>query len=341
MIAPPLLHGGPSPACPFIASAAVERLTPWSLLLPALEAAFQQPPSMPGRHGTDIPVPGDRPGSLLVMPAWRAGDVLGVKLVTVFPGARALGKAAVSGLYMLANGRTGEPLALFDAQELTARRTAGTSALAASYLARRNSTALLMIGAGHLAPRLIAAHAAVRPITTVMIWARDPSKAAALAADVRTTSGLAVHAVTDLAPAASAADIISVATLSSTPLLEGQWLSPGVHIDLVGGFTAKMREADDVVMRRATIWLDQHDACLREAGDIVDPLARGVIGLEAICGDLFGLVAGSACGRSSADAITLFKSVGLALEDLAAAELAWGGWQREQSRMPKTASLTA
>jgi alanine dehydrogenase len=177
-----------------------------------------------------------------------------------------------------------------------------------------------MVGTGALAPFLIAAHRAVRPIRETLIWGRDPRRAAALAASLA-TAGIAAIAVPDLGEAAATADIITCATLSPEPLVRGTWLKPGAHLDLVGGYRPDMRETDDDAIRRARVFVDT-EAALHEAGDIVQPLHSGALGRDRIAGDLFDLVRGTCDGRRGADEITLFKSVGTALEDLAAAKLA-------------------
>lgn len=290
----------------------------WPGLLTALETMFRQGCTMPVRHHHTVNVPGEADATLLLMPAWQSGAYIGVKIVNVMPGNALRGLPAVAASYLLADGRTGQMLALIDGGELTARRTAAASALAASYLARADAAHLLMVGTGRLAPNLIAAHASVRPLRQVTIWGRDPTKAAALAAAVRQT-GLAAQATDALAEAAAQADIISCATLSTTPLLCGDWLRPGVHVDLVGGFRPDMREADDTAIRRASVFVDTRAGASQEAGDIVQPLASGVLAETAIVADLYALCRGEHNGRRSAEEITLFKSVGAALEDLAAA----------------------
>ncbi|MBM3516941.1 MAG: ornithine cyclodeaminase family protein, partial [Alphaproteobacteria bacterium] len=179
---------------------------------------------------------------------------------------------------------------------------------------------LLMVGAGALAPHLVRGHRAVRPLRAVSIWNRRPEKAAALAMSLR-GEGIAADAVTDLEPAARAADIISCATPSRTPLIKGAWIKPGTHLDLVGGFTPEMREADDDVVRRARLYVDTRAGAAAEAGDIVEPVSRGVIPKDAVLGDLFDLCGGRVAGRESGTEITVFKSCGTAIEDLAAAEL--------------------
>jgi ornithine cyclodeaminase len=213
---------------------------------------------------------------------------------------------------------TGELLAILDGGELTARRTAAASALASRYLSRKDSATLLIVGTGRLSLNLIEAHAAVRPVKRVMIWGRDAARADAVAQRAAGL-GLSASAVTDLAAAVSEADIISCCTLSETALIEGAWLKPGTHVDLIGAFKPSMRESDDEVVRRATIFVDTRAGALSEAGDIIQPIRAGVITADNIVADLADLAGGIHRGRASAGEITLFKSVGASLEDLAAA----------------------
>ncbi len=290
-------------------------------LVESLRQMFRSGASTPVRHHHVVPVPGDADGTLLLMPAWQAGRHVGVKIVTVFPDNAARQMPSVMGAYLLLDGKTGEPLALMDGPALTARRTAAASALAASYLARSDCERLLMVGTGALAPHLIEAHASVRPIVNVLVWGRDPQKAEKLAHRLNRRN-LKVAATTDLANAVRGAHVICCATLSEAPLIEGQWLPLGAHLDLVGGFRPEMREADDDCIRRARVFVDTRDGAVAEAGDIVQPLRTGLLTPEDIAGDLFDLTGGSRAGRRYHDQITLFKSVGTALEDLAAAQLA-------------------
>ena len=294
-------------------------LTPWPMLIDALQSAFREPGEVPERLHFDI----GGVGSLLIMPAWHQNGFLGVKIVQVFPGNSNMGKPTVDGMYMLASAANGEVLALIDAQELTARRTAATSALASRFLSRESSRCLLVMGTGRLAFEVISAHASVRPIEQVWIWGRNPERASSLSHRVNQTLGLHAAPVDSLERAISQADIISTVTTAFDPILPGRNVRPGTHIDLIGGYTPSMREADDEVMRSADIYVDLLTSAVREAGDIVSPLERGVIARSAIHGDLFDLCSGRAAKRSSDRAITVFKSVGLALEDLAAATLAW------------------
>jgi ornithine cyclodeaminase len=222
----------------------------------------------------------------------------------------------------LFDGRTGTPLAVADGTEITRRRTAAASALAADYMARPEARRLLMIGAGALAPHLIRAHCAVRPIAAVDVWARTPGKADALAAAAAAMlPGVEVRAVSEAGPAARVADIVSCATSAGAPVLRGAWLKPGAHVDLVGGFSPDAREADDDVVRGARIFVDTRDGALAEAGDLVLPLTAGVVMLSDIAGELSDLCAGRVTGRTDESQTTVFKSVGAALEDLVAAQL--------------------
>jgi ornithine cyclodeaminase len=264
--------------------------------------------------------------TLLLMPAWEArspglevaGRYMGVKAVTVFPDNRERDKPAVFGTYVLLSAETGESMAVMDATRLTAWRTGAASALASRYLSRADASRLLMVGAGALAPRLIRAHASVRPIREVAIWNRTRQRAEALASELADT-GLTIDIASDLETAARRADIVSTATISSEPVIRGAWLRPGTHVDCVGAYRPNMRESDDEVVRRARIFVDTRAGAFSEAGDIVQPLQAGVISKADVRADLFDLVRGTAPGRTSAEEITFFKSVGAAIEDLAAA----------------------
>jgi alanine dehydrogenase len=301
----------------FIDAQELRALTPWPRLIDALQRAFAAACEMPDRVRFDVA----GIGSLLVMPAWSPGGVLGVKLVQVFPGNTHLNKPAVHGIYMLASAETGEVMALMDADELTTRRTAAASALASRYLSRTDSRCLLLMGAGRLAFNVISAHASVRPIERVLLWARRAERAAALCDRVASELGLDATVVTSLADGLREADIVSTVTTAREPILRGSMLRPGTHVDLIGGFTPEMREADDEVMTRGRLYVDMKSSALREAGDIVDPIRRGIITAADIQGDLFDLCSGGKLLRASSLETTVFKSVGLALEDLAAASL--------------------
>ena len=289
-------------------------------LIDALDAAFRGSAVVPARRQYAIETGGARGGTLLVMPAWRPGASLGIKLVTVYPDNALQGLPAVAATYVLFDASTGVPRALLDGEELTLRRTGAASALASRYLSAPQASRLAMVGTGQLAPHLIQSHARVRPIREVRIWGRRIERARAVVASLNCPQ-LRVHAVDDLEAAVRWADIVSCATLSQQPLVRGAWLRPGQHLDLVGAFNPQMCEADDEAVARTEIYVDTRVGALAESGEIVGAIARGVIGPQAVRAELAELASGR-FKRSYPDAITLFKSVGTALEDLAAAELA-------------------
>ena len=303
-----------------IDAATVRRELDPASLVDALAEGFRRGAEVPPRHPHTIRHPSAAAGTLLLMPAWQVGGFLGVKLVTVFPGNGTLNLPAVMGIYLLSDATTGQPLALIDGPMLTLRRTAAASALAARFLARSDARRMVMVGTGALAPHLIEAHCAIRPIEQVLVWGRDQAKARALAAELR-LPGVAVAATQDLPGAVGQADLVSCATLSRTPVVQGGWLKPGAHLDLVGAFTPEMREADDAAVRRARVYVDTLEACPRVGGDIAQPRASGALAPDAIQGDLFQLCRGERQGRRGPEEITFFKSVGHALEDLVAAVL--------------------
>jgi len=304
-------------------AAKTAELLPWGAVVEALERGFRDGCEMPVRHHHGVAAPADDPdATLLLMPAWTAGGYLGVKVATVFPGNVSRGLGAVQASYILTSAVTGEPLALIDGLELTLRRTAAASALASKFLSRSDARRLLVVGTGNLAPHLAAAHAAVRPGIEVEFWGRRPEKAAE-ASRSPLLRGLRTGTAADLEAAVRAADIVSTATPATRPLVFGSWLEPGVHLDLVGGFAPSMREADDEAMRRATVFVDTRDGALVEAGDLTQPIESGALTPEDVVADLYELCRGEHGGRGTHDEITLFKSVGAALEDLFAAILLW------------------
>lgn len=303
-----------------IDGARVHAALDYAELIEALRRAFAAAPEAPLRHQHTLELEGQPDASLLLMPAWRKSGHVAVKIVTVFPGNAEKGKPAVNGQVLLIDGATGVPLALMDGEALTARRTACTSALAASYLARQDAETLLMVGVGALAPHLVAAHAALRPIRRVLLWNRTPANADKLAAALG-GGNWTVEVAGSLEAAAREADIISCATLSLEPLIRGAWLKPGCHLDLVGAFRPHMRECDDEAVARARVYVDTRAGALSEGGDLVQALAAGVFEEADVAGELAELCRGEVAGRGGPGEITLFKSVGTAIEDLAAAEL--------------------
>lgn len=296
-------------------SGEVHAALPWGPLAQALAAAFVAGAQVPLRHVHAL----SEQDRLLLMPAWNAHIVL-LKLVTVLPTAATTVQATV----LVADRASGTPLALLDGEALTLRRTAAASALAAQHLARVDAHTLLLVGCGRLAGWMARAHAALRPaLRQVQVWGRRPEAAAALAGTLA-HEGLPAAAVRDLEAAARGACIVCCATTSTEPLVRGAWLTPGTHLDLVGGFTPQMREVDDAAVARARIVVDTRAGALAEAGDLVQPMARGAIGPGHVVGELADLLRGAVQGRTQAGEITLFKSVGTAIEDLAAAQMVMG-----------------
>lgn len=296
---------------------------PFPDLIDALAEMFRSGCVMPTRHHHDFDIPGEPDGTMLLMPAWVPGGYAGVKVVNVVPGNSERNLPAVHGQYLLSDARTGEMLAMIDGGELTARRTAAASALAARYLARSDARHLLVLGTGRLAPNLIAAHMAIRSIEEVTIWGRSREKTSQFANELDAQLPIRIRAAANLRDALAEADIVSAATLSTEPLIRGGVLKPGAHVDLVGAFKPSMRESDDDLIKRAEIYVDTREGCLSEGGDIVQPLKSGLITAADIKADLYELCRGEHPGRQSDETITMFKSVGAALEDLAGAMLAY------------------
>jgi len=264
------------------------------------------------------PLADGRRNDWLLLPAWQFDRHMGVKLVSVFAGNEARGLASVQGLYVLFDGSNGLPLAAIDGAAITLWKTAANSALAATYLAREDSRTLLMVGAGALAPYLARAHCAVRPITEVMIWNRTAKNAERMAGALA-RPGLRVDVADDLAAAVARADIVSCATMASTPVIKGAWLRPGLHVDLVGAYRPEMREADDEAVRRARVFIDAWFTAGEHCGDICQPVAAGLLRKDDIT-DTFQLARGERPGRVREDEITLFKSGGGGHEDLGTAQ---------------------
>ncbi|WP_148861543.1 ornithine cyclodeaminase family protein [Marinobacter fonticola] len=311
----------------FLSAEAVADNLPWHPLIDRIGQAFRDGVEAPPRHHHAIHRP-DGEATMLLMPAWEKDGYIGMKMVNVFPQNADKGLPAISGLYMLCDGSNGQPLACIDGSELTRRRTAAASALASQQLAREDAGRLLVIGTGRLAPMLIEAHAAVRPIRHLQVWGRNADKAHELAKQYEGyEGGLAAFesstGVTDLAAGVPDADIISCATLSQEAIVLGHWLSEGAHLDLVGAFRRTMRETDATCIERGEIFVDTYAGAEGEAGDLHHAADEGTFSFDHIKADLAELLRGVKKGRSSNAAITVFKSVGASLEDLAAAIEVW------------------
>jgi ornithine cyclodeaminase/alanine dehydrogenase-like protein (mu-crystallin family) len=289
-------------------------------LIECLREAFAKDFAVPARQV--LPVPGGEERLFLGMPAFNSDGGGAVKLSMVFPDNALRGLPSIQSTIVVFSN-TGAATAWVDATTLTYYRTAAASALASTYLSRRDATRLVVIGTGALAPFMALAHCEVRPIKSVLVCGRSPDRAIATATRIRALLGNSVEVgvASSTAEAVASADVVSCATNSATPVLQGAWLKPGAFVDLVGSFSPVKREADDAVIRRARIFVDTFEGVLSEAGDLLDPIARGVIKRSHMEGELKDLVRGTATGRVWDDEIILFKSVGTALEDLAAVQL--------------------
>lgn len=293
---------------------------PWPRLIEALREDFAGGMTeAPARQVLSIALPDGGTASLLVMPAWQGGKAIGLKAVTFFPDNAAKGKPTINAGYLLFDGADGAALAAVDGDSMTERRTAATSALAADHLARRDAKVLLVCGTGQVASVLAEAHASVRAYEKIMIWGRSPEKAAKRAAELA-AAGLPATLCCDLEAGCRAADVVSCATASTTPLILGKWLAEGTHLDLIGAFKADMRESDTQAITQARVFVDGRDGAML-SGDLAAPAAEGVFAAGDIAGDLAEVVRGTA-GRGSDAERTVFKSVGLSSEDLVAAMLA-------------------
>ena len=299
----------------------VRALAPMSRVIDCLEKAFGREIIAPPRQVVSLPG-GTGERLLLQMPAFDAEGRGAVKLVTVFPDNAKRSMPTIQAAIVVF-AETGTPIAFMDGAAVTQLRTGGASALASKYLSRADSSHLVIIGTGALAPWMAAAHCAVRPITRISVYGRNPERAAATAAAIqaRVPRDTDVVVAESVDAAVATADIVSCSTSSPTPVLAGKSLKAGAFVDLVGSFSPSKREADDDVVLRSRIFVDTFEGALSEAGDILDPIARGVIGRERIEGELADLVRGRVKGRTDRKEITLFKSVGTAIEDLAVAQM--------------------
>ncbi|WP_428682460.1 hypothetical protein [Sphingopyxis sp.] len=301
---------------PWYDGEAVARATPMPALIAALQRAFAS-----GDYHAPPRLAADMDGaSLLVMPAWKGRERVGTKIVTVDPRAR----PSIQSTYILSDRASGRPIAAIDGAMLTRRRTAAASVLAASRLARPASATLLAIGTGALNAPIIEAYASAFALKNILVWGRDADKAEAAASAARAL-GYPAAAIATIEAGLAAADIVTAATLATEPLIAGAALRPGMHIDLIGAFRPDMCEADAESFARARVFVDTHEGAMEEAGDLQQAIAAGAIRADAIEADLAALCSGSHPGRGDDDqAITLFKSVGTAIEDMTAAELVVG-----------------
>ncbi len=308
----------------FIDAKRVHQLLPFPMLVDALAEAHRGPEPLVDRSLLVNPEVSSGQ-CFLNLPAWQPGTAFGIKMVTVQPDNRARSLPSVNAVYQLFDGETGVPTLTIEGESLTFRKTAADSALGARFLVREDAATMLMIGAGALAPYLVRAHLALRPsLARVLVWNRTHERADALAGKLA-AEGITATATTDLETAVRQADLISCATMATQPLVHGEWLKPGAHVDLVGGFTPQMRESDDATMSRASLFVDSRQSTIGCVGDITIPMASGTITDEDILADLYQLSRAEHPGRRSEEEITAFKNGGGAHLDLFTAVFL--GWQ--------------
>ena len=299
----------------------ISELLDYKNLIEALSEIFQSDYTMPVRHHHFYRTEEGNENTLILMPVWNS-QFMGMKQVTVAPANAFKNMPSIFAQYILSDAKTGQPLAMMNATELTARRTACTSALAASFLCREDAENLLIVGGGKVAQHLIQAHLAVRNFKKVSIWMRNATKLEEFVAGLK-EQGIHTEAVTNLEESARQADLISCATLSKTPIIKGEWIKPGAHLDMIGSHKPDTRETDDDAILKSSIFVDSRAGALHETGELALPIAAGIISEQDVKADIVELVKGIHTGRTAAQEITLFKSAGLAIEDLAAALLVY------------------
>ena len=301
----------------FLDQAAVANALPYPALMDALASGLQQPIQSPLHSHFE---PNNDASSVLIMPAWRPQVRMGVKLVSIWPGNGAVGKPAVSGVYVLLSCTDGQAIAVMDGTELTARRTAATAALGARLLARPNSRTLAVLGTGSLCVPLVQAHCSAQPFQRVLVWGRRLEQAERVVAEL-SQLGIAAEAQADLQTVLANADVAAAASTATTPFIRRDWVQPGTHLGLIGAFTPAMAEAEPGLMARCQLFADNREAVLQKGGEVLQAIQQGLIQASAIEAELVELVAAPEhAWRLANAAITVFKSVGFAALDLIAAE---------------------
>ena len=300
-------------------------LLEYKKLIEALREIFLSEYSMPLRHHHFYKTSEGDENTLILMPVWNK-QYMGLKQVTVAPANSQANRSSIFAQYILSDSKTGQPLAMMNATELTARRTACTSALAASYLSREDAENLLIVGGGQVAKHLAQAHLAVRNFKKVSVWMRNPAKMEVFVRNLE-GQGIPAECVKNLEESASQADLISCATPSKTPIIKGEWVKAGTHLDLIGSYKPDTRETDDIAIGKSSIFVDSRLGALHESGELALPIAAGIISENDVKADIVELIKGIHPGRTSSKEVTLFKSAGLAIEDLAAALLIYRNYK--------------
>ena len=297
---------------------AIQTALPYQLLVEALAQGLQQFAQTPARSFFS---PNQDASCVMIMPAWRPHQMMGVKLVSVWPENNAKGESAVSAVYVVISCLDGRPLAVLDGTELTLRRTAAAAALAAKRLARENSETLAVLGTGSLSVPLVQAHTDTMRLKNVLVWGRQFHKTQRVVKQLKEL-GIEVRAMGDLEETLALSDVVAVATTATEPFLKADWVKPGTHISLVGAFTPQMAEAEPVLMARSQLFADCRASVLEKGGEVFQAIKQGLVLDSDIIADLAELTAQSDRNwRHDGQAITVFKSVGFALLDLIAAEV--------------------
>lgn len=271
----------------------------------------------------------DKRGVLVMMPSYVGpSSSLGIKVITAFHGNMGTEFDSHQGAVLLFDAEHGQLLAILDATAMTAIRTAAVSAVATDALARPDASVLAILGSGTQALSHLEAVTVVRPISEVRVWSRSPENADRFARAAAGRFGLGVQAATSVEEAVDGADVICTTTAAATPILKGEWLTPGAHINAVGSSVPTARELDGEAVRRSRVFVDRVESAMNEAGDILMAIQEGSIAADHLSGEIGAVLSGRVSGRRSAEEITLFKSLGLGAEDVAGARAAYAECRR-------------
>jgi ornithine cyclodeaminase/alanine dehydrogenase-like protein (mu-crystallin family) len=308
-----------------ISGSELQQLLPYPDCVEAVEAAMRAVSAgsvlMPLRQ--IMWLPGGR-GALGMMPGYLGEpECFGIKLLSLFPGNPAVGLSSHLGLYMLCEGQNGRPLALMDASRLTAIRTAAASVVATRALARANSKVLAVIGTGEEAVSHVEAFQAVRPFEQLLIWGRNPAAAQGLAERARRLGVNDARVVSSVRDALAGADVVCTVTASPDPLLFGADVRPGTHLCLVGASVPSCREVDDDCVAMSRFFVDFRASAMAQAGELLHAIGEGVVTEAHILAEIGEVLSGAVAGRRSDSEVTVYKSLGVAAQDLAAASLVY------------------
>jgi ornithine cyclodeaminase len=274
----------------------------------------------------------DSPNAFALMPAYsKSLRAIGTKLISVFPENHGTEVDSHQGVVVLFDGENGIPLAMIDAASITAIRTAAVSGVATRLLATKNAGTLAILGSGVQARTHIDAMLAVRPFKQVLVWSRDANHARAVVARAQSTHRAHFEVAADAGSAVRAADVVCTVTASREPILHGEWLRRGAHVNAVGASIPTARELDTEAVRRSRVFVDRRESALNEAGDLLIPMREGAISADHIVAEIGALLSGHDAGRENGEEITLFKSLGLAIEDLASAHYLHDRAKRDQA----------